>query len=180
MKGIILATICSACIFLAMTVAYRAWPGSDRVRTAFWIYVASLPIYGVAYALTPAGICGLLIAGLSDPVWLDALVGFFCLSASFFGGWLQLYNLTNRGYSLRMLVDLLAVPKQSSTPDEMVTAYADGRGLEWMYDIRLAGIFETQLATEQSGMISLTPKGARAARVAGLLRWLYRIEDSRA
>src|SRR5438309_7376337 len=123
-----------------MTVVFRRWPALPRVVLALRVYFASLVLLVCLYGVTPRDLGFLPDELLGRPNWLDFVVSLFALSASFFGGWLQLYNLANRGYSLRILIDVLRSPHRAATPAEVVTAYADGRGLVWMYGSRLSGL----------------------------------------
>jgi hypothetical protein len=160
-----------------MTVAFRACPAAPRVTVAFRIYLGAMTVYIGLYVLTALKLKDIFESFRLGSVWLDLLCGFFALAASLFGGWLQLYNLANRGYSLRMLIDLLDAPQCSMTAEEMVTRYAQGRGLRWMYDTRLDGLLQTQLVSANGDTIALTSRGRSTARAFLWLRAFYLIED---
>ena len=176
MKGILLATATSIGIFAAMTFVFRAWTGCPRVLCSVFIYCAAALVLAILYVVFPVNLGFLPQTLIFGPSWLDFLVAEFSLAASFFGGWLQLYNLTSRGYSLRILIDMLHEENRSTTAKEMVTAYSEGRGLRWMYDIRYSGIVQAGMVTESGDKISLTRRGRRTARIFAMLRRLYRID----
>src|SRR5436190_23028993 len=163
MKGLSLACVCSLGIFAAMTIAFLWRPNLPRVGVSLKIFAAALCAFLVVYFITPDNLGFWPDALLEKTIWLDLLVGFFVLAASFFGGWLQLYNLTSRGYSLRILIDLLDFPN-GLDPEQIVKAYAEGRGLAWMYGRRLAGLIDARLVTEQDGQVRLTGCGRKAAQ----------------
>lgn len=178
MKGILLASLCSLSIFLAMTVAYRLRPSCARVNVALQIWLGSMVELIVLYVLTPGDLGFLPEVLVGKPVWLDCGFSLFVLSASFFGGWLQLYNLTNRGYSLRMLIDFLHRQGSPMSAADVAQSYADGRGLVWMYDIRIQGLTDTGLADVADNKVVSTARGIRIAKIFRGLRALYFIEGS--
>jgi hypothetical protein len=175
MKGAILAGLTSCLLVVTMTVSFRTRSDHPRAVDALRIYFVAVFVLLALYVLTPRDL-GFLAPGLSaGSVWLDFTVGEFALAASFFGGWLQLYNLANRGYSLRMLVDMAHLPQRSSSPSEIIKVYSDGRGLYWMYDLRIQGILDTGMIVAEGSTFRLTPRGEKAARIFRLLRKVYRV-----
>jgi hypothetical protein len=173
MKGILLATAASAAIFAGMTATFRLY--RVDALAALMVYFCGALAFFVLFSIVPNDLGFLPLDLVADSPWSDFLTGFFALSASFFGGWLQLFNITDRGYSLRMLVDMLHTPDRSLTAEEIVNTYGDGRGLRWMYDTRISGILQTGLVTESDGTLALTSRGHRAANTFTFLRKLYRI-----
>jgi len=179
MKGILLACVVSVSIFVAMTACFASWPRLSHLRISMLAFAVSLVVLLSLYVLTPADLGILPDALIERAAWLDVLVALFVLSASFFGGWLQLYNLTSRGYSLRILVDALHAPWKSTTPQGVVDGYADGRGLTWMYDIRMNGLLQAGLLNDANGQLALTIRGRNAARLFSWLRKLYVVGETR-
>ena len=178
MKGVLLGSLASAGIFAGMTWLYMTRPMLPRVRVALGAWAMAVLALAVVYFLAPPDL-GFLPAGLlGTPDGLDFLFAVFALSASFFGGWLQLYNLASRGYSLRILIDLLHHPQVGTTPEEVVGSYADGRGLDWMFGVRLAGLLQGAFVTDEGGEIALTPRGRMVARLFRRLRALYLVGES--
>jgi hypothetical protein len=100
----------------------------------------------------------------------------FFFSAAFFGGVLQIYNLADRGLSLRILIDFAEADSRFIDIDWLIANYGGGKGLAWMYEKRIAGMLETNLVERKAEMIELTSKGARAAAVLFAVRRFLRLE----
>jgi hypothetical protein len=113
---------------------------------------------------------------LAEPWWLDAIGVEFFFAAAFFGGILQLYNLAERGFSLRILIDLLEARDASADADWVVRNYSGGRGLDWMYRKRISGMVGGGFVILDDDCLLLTPKGRRTATVFTRLRRLSRLE----
>jgi hypothetical protein len=101
--------------------------------------------------------------------WVDLAFAVFLYSVGFFGGILQLYNLADRGFSLRILIDILEAPSQSLSLDDVMRSYSAGRGIDWMYAKRLEDMQSAGLAKVEGECLVLTPKGQRVAK---LFTWL--------
>ena len=178
LKGILLASLASLLIFAGMTCVFRTRPALPRARGSVCIWAVLTTTCAVFYWLVPADIGFLPAPLLGAPAWLDFLFALFVLSASFFGGWLQLYNLASRGYSLRILIDILYDPKGCTTALEVLRSYADGRGLNWMYDVRVKGLLQGAFISEDDDQIVLTGRGRRTARAFRILRAIYSLGDA--
>lgn len=172
MKGLSLACFLSPCIFLAMTLIFMLRPNLSRVGVSVMIFASAVCALLAVYFVTPDNLGFLPDVFLEKTTWLDVLVALFVFAASFFGGWLQLYNLTNRGYSLRMLIDLLKFP-HGVDPAEVVVTYANGHGLAWMYRMRLTGLVHASLVIKTEDQVLLTSLGQKIARLFGVLRAVY-------
>jgi hypothetical protein len=134
------------------------------------VFLAIAPVLIALVLLTPADL-GMLPDGLSNPLMLVDL-GFtlFLYTAGFFGGLLQLYNLADRGFSLRILIDALELQSACTSLDQVMPGYSAGKGISWMYEKRIAGMTSTGLARIEGDSITLTERGWRAARVFAWLR----------
>lgn len=99
-------------------------------------------------------------------------------TAAFFGGVLQIYNLADRGLSLRMLIDVGHAPGGCLTAHELTKAYSAGRGIEWMYQKRLNDLIERGLVVQHAGAATLTRRGSLAARFFSGVRKLLNIESA--
>lgn len=176
MKALLLALGCSLLYALLITLLFRMVTVRRRAAVMFWLFLATVPVYVALYALTPADL-GVLSPWLVEPRFVPACAfGLFVHAALFFGGWLQVYNLAERGFSLRILIDVDASPERSLTAAEVQARYGGGRGMDWMLDKRVQGIVESGMATLAEGRLRVTPKGARAARVFGALRSFLQID----
>jgi hypothetical protein len=107
--------------------------------------------------------------------WLDGAFGLVVHAALFAGGWLQLYNLAERGFSLRILIDVLEA-RRALTSEQVAASYGGGRGPAWMREKRIEGLVQTGLAQWDRGRLRATRKGQHTARLFGGLRALLRID----
>ena len=177
MKALLLALGCSLLYALLITLVFRTIALRERAAVMCRLFLATVPVYLALYALTPADL-GVLAPWLVEPRYVPAgLFGLFIHGALFFGGWLQIYNLAERGFSLRILTDIDESPERALSAAEIEARYGGGRGMGWMLDKRVQGVVETGMATLDDGRLRLTPKGARAAWVFGRLRALLRLDS---
>jgi len=176
-KALLLALACSLLFALLITLYLRTVEVQQRAATMLRLFLATVPLYLVLYAAIPSDL-GFLSPWLVEPRYVPAcLFGLFVHSALFFGGWLQLYNLADRGFSLRILTDIYESPERALTAPELQARYGGGRGMDWMLDKRVQGIVDTGMASLADGRVRLTPKGTRAARLFGTIRAYLQLED---
>jgi hypothetical protein len=170
MKEIIVAAAAGLLMFALATAIFRTWLIERRAGMLLRIFLACFCVLVAIYMLTPDDLYFLPHDTIvpSRPVGL--LFCCFLYTAAFFGGVLQIYNLADRGLSLRMLIDISVSRAGAMTAAEMTTAYADGKGLDWMYDKRLDGMVATGLARWVGDSIQITPKGAGLARLFSRLK----------
>ena len=175
MKAIVLAGLLAAFFLLGTTLAFRL---ARIERPALFLvraWVVCVPLLLAVYLLTPADLWLLPADLLDDPPWFGPI---FCLGlwfAGFFGGILQLYNLTERGMSLRMLIDIAERGSRGMTAREIMREYSAGQGIVWMYQKRLDGLLEGRLVTIEDGTISNLDRGRRVATMFRRLRRLLRL-----
>ena len=172
MKAILLAGAFCPLFLLGVTLVFRALPVTRPAVFLLKAWGACVPLLAVVYLLTPADLWLLPDTLLDDPPWFGLV---FCLGlwfAGFFGGILQLYNLTERGMSLRMLIDLAQSGDRGMTADEIMRDYSAGQGIAWMYQKRLDGLLEGRLIRIEDGVIANERRGRR---VAGLFQRLRRL-----
>jgi hypothetical protein len=170
MKEIIVAALSGALLCVLVTIIFRAWRIERRARLLLHVYLICLCALAAIYLATPDDL-GVLPRAMVVPSRAAGLL--FCgflYSAGFFGGVLQVYNLADRGLSLRMLIDISLSEAGTMTPLEMTRAYAAGKGLDWMYNKRLDGMVATGLARWVDDSIQITPKGAGLARLFSRLK----------
>lgn len=157
MTGILLAMGFGLATALLMTSILRRAQGKGPLKRLAMLYLAGVAALAICthLVLSPPG------AGH----WLA--VGFACFlyTAGFWGGLVQLYNLADRGLSLRMLIDAVESPGSAVTASGIVSGYAAGRGLAWMYEKRLSGLARTGLIERRDGMASITARGRSVARL---------------
>jgi len=175
-KGLLLAAASSLLCVAAITVLFRVVEVRRRAVAMLRVFLATIPIYLVAYALTPADLW-LLPSWLVEPRgFLVTAFGLFVHAALFFGGWLQVYNLAERGFSLRILIDIDESAARALSREEEEACYGGGRGISWMLDKRIDGLVSIGLVEEREGRLVATDKGARTARVFGGLRAFLQID----
>ncbi len=88
-----------------------------------------------------------------------ATVGYFCL------GYMQIYSLTCRGFSLRMLVDI--EQRGGLDLEGVAREYSEGRGLDWLLGKRLNSMEGLGLLTRpDEDILCPTPLGQLMGRVS--------------
>jgi hypothetical protein len=178
MKGLLLAAAGSLSCVLTVTVLFRAATASRCATAMLYVFLATVPLYIAAYALTPADLGWLPERLVEQRAFVSGAFGLFVHAALFFGGWLQVYNLAERGFSLRILIDIDESPGGALSADEEETRYGSGRGMRWMFDKRLEGLVSSGLVIQRAGRLVTTDKGARVARLFGGLRAFLRIRTA--
>jgi hypothetical protein len=176
MKAVILATAMTMVLLVVVTLVLRFHPTPRRARQMMLSYFACLIGTALVWFVTSADLGFLAPPLLIEPPWLDLSLMLFFFSAAFFGGVLQLYNLADRGLSLRILIDFAEADSRIIDTDWLIANYGSGKGLAWMYEKRIAGMLETNLVERKAEMIELTSKGARAAGVLFAIRRFLRLE----
>lgn len=172
----ILTFLVVACVlYTALVTAVFRW-GSPQGRAGLMmrLYLLSLvPLY-FAFRLGPAEL-GLMptVPGLvlpNDFAWF--LVPY---TAAIWGGVLQLYNLAERGFSLRILIDMDESPRAGLGVDEILRGYGAGKGIAWMLQKRVDDLLEQGLIREEGGRAILTPKGRWLGKFYARLRAALRL-----
>lgn len=177
MKAIILAGLMGMVFLGAMTTMFRLLTIRRPAVFLTRAWLASLVLLVFIYWLLPADLWILPGSLLDDPAWFGPA---FCAGlwfAGFFGGLLQLYNLTERGMSLRILIDIVEASPKGKTVDEVLSDYSRGQGIGWMFQKRLDGLIEHQIITLEKGVLSTRERGRRAAILFGSLRRLLRLSS---
>jgi hypothetical protein len=175
MKAICLASVMTVVLLVLVTLCFRIHPSVHRARQMLFVYLFCLPVLVALWFATPDDLGLLGRSLLTEPAWLDFAATIFFFSAGFFGGALQLYNLCDRGFSLRILVDMFEAPADAVDIDYLTANYSSGRGLVWMYRKRIDDIVAASFISQANKRITLTAKGAmfadlfiNARRVLGL------------
>src|SRR5262249_28542460 len=104
MKAIIFATAMTIVLLAVVTMALRFHQTAQRARQMTLIYFGCVIISVLAWFTTSVDLGFLARPLLIEPAWLDFVLMLFFLTAAFFGGVLQLYNVSYRGFSLRILI----------------------------------------------------------------------------
>jgi hypothetical protein len=175
MKAIMLVSAMMLVFLVLMTLLLRLTSVRRRALLLTRLWLLSLPLLGLLYALTPPDVWVLPLTLLDDPPWFGPWfsVGIWC--AGFFGGLLQLYNLAERGMSLRMLIDIARADPTGLTAGEIISGYSDGQSVAWMYKKRLDGLQQAHLVEVEDHVVVLLPRGRRTATAFGTLRRFLRL-----
>jgi hypothetical protein len=177
MKAILLALAAGLLLFAVATLLLRRAAGGKGASALLAAFLAILPVLVVVHLGTPPGL-GIFAPELQiKPPALDLAFAVFLYAAGFFGGVLQLYNLAERGFSLRILIDILHAPKSAMTPDDVMVRYGAGRGIAWMYDKRVEGMRAAGLVTADADRLVLSERGRLVARVFSPLQRLVRAQE---
>jgi hypothetical protein len=164
-------------LFVAATLLLRTLRTPHRVRVLTLAYAVCMAILVALWRWAPDDLGFLPALLLTEPRWLDFAATLFFFSAAFFGGVLQLYNLADRGFSLRILIDAMESPATGDV-DRLMANYSRGQGISWMYRKRMEGLLAGGLIERSNASIVLTAKGARAAALFSALRDFLRVEGT--
>jgi hypothetical protein len=175
MKAIFLASAMTVILLVVVTLCFRLTATAHRARQMLFVYLFCLAALVALWFATPDDLGFLGRSLLTQPAWLDFAAMLFFFSAGFFGGALQLYNLCDRGFSLRILIEMLEAPIAAVDVDYLTANYSSGRGLAWMYRKRIDDIIAARFVDQTDKGITLTTKGEmfanlfiNARRVLGL------------
>lgn len=135
--------------------------------------VATLPVASALYAVVWFAVYGLVMGpdALSFPECAAGLaaVAFFCL------GYMQIFSLTCRGFSLRILVEIDR--HRGLDTDGILREYSQGRGIDWLMDKRLDSMAAYHLVhREQDALTLARPHGLWMGTVALRVKRILGIE----
>ena len=177
MKAILFASVAGALLFALATWRLRRLSDRNGAAALLVSFLIILPLLVVAYLLAPADLWFLPIDLQIRPPALDFVFALFLYATGFFGGILQLYNLAERGFSLRILIDIMNAPKGAMTIDELMHGYSGGRGIAWMYKKRLADMAAIGMVASDNNRVALTQRGYRIAGLFSQLQYFVRAEE---
>lgn len=176
MKAILLAVGMTLLVTLILTALFRNI-SETRARNATILYFVAAVCLALLWDWTPPNL-GFLPSGLvAEPSWLDAIAAQFFFAAAFFGGVLQIYNLADRGFSLRILIDLKEADEPVRDARWVLRAYSGGQGIDWMYRKRLSGMLDGGFVIYDHDLVVLTATGRRTAAIFKNLRRLAKLEE---
>jgi hypothetical protein len=170
MKAILLSAATGLMLFILCTACLRYCRPHNRVRVLGGLFLALLPLLALAHIATPPDLGFLSRDSLVSIPGLDLVFATALYATGFFGGILQLYNLADRGLSLRVLIDILENSSGKMSADEIMRSYGSGKGIIWMYDKRIGDMLSSGLVREADGNLVLTRRGIMLARVYSALR----------
>jgi hypothetical protein len=175
MKAVLIAALAGLFLLVCVSACLRSGITKQRARLMLIAFLSVLPVLLAVHLLTPPNL-GFLSAELVMPIaWVDIAFAVFLYSVGFFGGILQLYNLADRGFSLRIMIDILHAPSGLMRLDDVMQGYSAGHGIAWMYAKRLKNMQSAGLASIEGEYLVLTPKGRRVAELFTCLQEFARV-----
>lgn len=120
----------------------KSWPVPPMIL-AFLCYGGSWALYyfiniSTALSIELAGGCAIIVAS--------------CLI------YMEIFSMICRGFSLRIVIDILK--KGQLDLDEVLTGYADGKGVDWIIEKRLQGLHDIGFIEMDQEKITLKSKTA--------------------
>jgi len=171
-KGVILAGAATGLYVVVLTVILRTLTLKRRAIAMIRLYVAGAVLLVLAFVVTPPDLGFLPQPLVAAQGWADLCVGVLVYSACVLGGVLQVYNLAERGFSLRILIDIYESDEQQLTISEIACRYGAGRGIRWMYSKRIEDACTQGLVRLDGDSVHLLKPGKR---LAGACRWLREV-----
>jgi hypothetical protein len=176
MKAIGLASTMTIVLLLFATLTFRLFQSEQRVRQLAVLFAICAALLVCVWLATPDDLGVLSPSLMVVPRWLDLLLALFFFSAAFFGGVLQLYNLADRGFSLRILIDALEHPSGTVDIDRLIAEYGGGRGIRWMYDKRVGDMLQGEFIARAADNLVLCRKGVSLGDLFTHVRRFLRLE----
>lgn len=149
MKTLLLVTTGDAVVALAAMLLFHVAAIRRKAAAMTLVFLATVPAFAWAFQ-----------EARSSPILreLDVLpFALFLYVASFFGGVLQVYNLAERGFSLRILIDVRETGRMGV--DDLMTRYGGGRGMDWMFQKRVDDLVERGMIRLEGDLAHPTLKG---------------------
>lgn len=175
MKAVVLAAVMSLAYLVLVTLAFRAARHTVlRARLMTRVFLLMLPLDVAAYYFTPDNLGFLPRRGLEPDHRVEVVFFLFLVCTCFLGGILQLYNLADRGFSLRLAMEIDR-SKKGLTSNQVVESYSEGKGMNWMYQKRIDDLLRVELIQVQNDLVSATTKGRRVAAIFLWLRQFLRV-----
>jgi hypothetical protein len=176
LKSLILAILFTLAYTTVITALVRTGSIHSRAAMMTKAFLLSVPLFVWAHLATP-GSLGFLPEVFIEPwYWTDLAFGLMLYGAGFFGGVLQLYNLADRGLSLRILIDIDESAGGTLDAHGVAERYSAGKGIGWMYQKRIDDMVETGLLSINGKNAVLTDRGRRLAMIFVMLRGFLRME----
>ena len=175
MKAVLLAVVMCVVYLILVSIAFRM--SRVNIRTAAFLtrlFLFTLPAAIAIYYLTPRDL-GFLPGSLIENPAIEVAFLLFLYVSAFFGGILQVYGLADRGFSLRISIDIEKSGGCMTVP-EVIGSYSMGKGTKWMYQKRIDGLAALSLIEVQGTIITATASGQCVAAPMTTLRRFLRVE----
>lgn len=166
MNGFLFSIAWILIVMAVTTAVFHRWNVRRRFR--------------VMSALFAAGLVGFLASALlmsGKPSTVETLNGLYFYVFWFFGVAAQCYGLADRGFSLAVLSDLDRLGGGPRTREEIRTAYANGRGLDYVKEKRIGQILHGGFMREQEGRYIPTSLGRWVGLIGAVAQRFYGFQD---
>ena len=99
----------------------------------------------------------------------------FCVIAFFCLGYMEFFSMLCRGFSLRIITDIYI--RQSISAEKMISEYADGKGIDWMFNKRLNDMSKLKLISFNGKDLSLIyPQGHFCSYASSLIKKILNLK----
>jgi hypothetical protein len=146
------------------------WRPHSRVINILWL--CFLPVYFLLFFVC-ARYCPPLATSITSPLGLMDLFNGLCLNALLLLGYTYFFFLVERGFSLRLMIEIHRSPGGKLTIPELQEIYP----YDYVLDKRLRQMEKMGYATIEGGVLCGTSKGARLAAANKLVRKILRLEQ---
>jgi len=146
------------------------WRPHSRVINLLWL--CFLPVYFLLFYVV-ARFCPPLAVSITSPLGLVDLVNGLCLNFLLLLGYTYFFFLVERGFSLRLMIEIYRSPRGKLTIPELQEIYP----YDYVLDKRLGQMEKMGYATIEEGVLCGTAKGAKLAAANKLVRKVLRLEQ---
>lgn len=170
LKGIILGLI-SFVVFLVVHVAvFRLRAPARRFDAMVRVHWLLVPVLAAAYLLTPEDL-GVLPAGTIGAGWVLDLVNGVIVYGFLFVGYSMFYFLVDRGFSVRLLIEIERAPGAALTQEQVEAVYAP----EQIVGRRLGDLLDMKSVTKVGERFRIAPPGSRQARLFSFMKSFFNL-----
>jgi hypothetical protein len=149
---------------------WTQWRPHSRVINLLWL--CFLPVFFLLFYVF-AHYCPPLALAITSPLGLVDLVNGLCLNVLLLMGYTYFFFLVERGFSLRLMIEIRRSPRGKLTISELQEIYP----YDYVLDKRLGQMVKMGYATIEGDVLSGTSKGTRLAAANKLVRKILRLEQ---
>ena len=154
LRGLVASVLWIGVVIAVTVVVFHRWPVTRKFRAMCAIFFGSVPACAATYWWMPA-------AWFGPPSVLGLLNGLYLHHFWFFGVFVQLYALADRGFSVAILSDLCHSATPHRTREEIKHAYAGGKGtaVEKFAALQAAGVTIIESPADIGKIVAATKPG---------------------
>lgn len=169
MNPLVIALIAGILYLIQITFIFNRFNIQNKAKLMVKLWVVNLPmVVAGCFIFDKYEIFGKIYQINNFEVSLFLTIFFYF--AGFFGGILQLYNLADRGFSLRVLIDMEENIQQGVSLNNVMQRYSQGKGISWMYEKRLDDLSQNDLIFIFHNLVENTSRGNCLSRLFIQLR----------